>query len=357
MYLVPPQHTRLNQLGYVSLSNKTVMKLSIVILCWNDLKVIADCLASVYTETHSVEFEVIVSDNGSIDGSIEFIRKNFPQVRVIENGRNLRFAKGNNVAIRASLGDYVLILNPDTIIHDGALDKLIVFADKHREAGAFGCRVLNEDGTYQGCIRPLYTIRSEWCLALGLRPLAYLSDWFHPGEYVGWKGDTERAIGWPAGCFILVRGELLKRLGGFDEQFFYFYEDTDLCRRIWEAGYPILYTPDVSITHLGGRSTNKRFLPIGFAIDGQVTRYLYFYKYYGVRGVRSCRRAILVSLILRRLAGGLIQMVRPNEAGKKRMKLLRTLFEWNYRVDPVRLAEKGEEPQLEIKRMDRVLER
>jgi len=333
------------------------MKLSVIILCWNDLKVIADCLASIYAGTRSLEFEVIVSDNGSTDGSIEFIRANFPQVRVIENGRNLRFAKGNNVAIRASQGEYVLILNPDTIIHKGAFDRVIAFADRHPDAGAFGCRVLYADGTYQGCARPLYTVRSEWCLALGLRPLAYLSDWFHPGEYVGWNGNTKRSVGWLAGCFILVRGELLKRLGGFDEQFFYFYEDTDLCRRIWESGNSILYTPDVSITHLGGHSTNKRFPPIGFAIDGQVTRYLYFYKYYGARGARSCRRAILVSLLLRRFVGWLAQIVRPSETNAERQQLLRALFDWNYHVDPVRLTQTGEEPELRVSLANRVLER
>lgn len=333
------------------------MKLSIIILCWNDLKVVTDCLTSIYAGTHSMEFEVIVSDNGSTDGSIEFIRENFPQVRLIENGRNLRFSKGNNAGIRVSRGEYVLILNPDTIIHDGALDGLIVFADKHPEAGAFGCRVLNADGTYQGCIWPFPTPRSEWCWALQLHPLAHFSDWFHPGRYVKWKGDTERTVGWPAGCFTLVRGELLKRLGGFDEQFFYCYEDTDLCKRIWDAGHPILYTPDVSITHLGGQSTHKRFPPIGFAIDREVTRYLYFYKYFGVPGVRSSRRAVLVGLFLRRLVGGLIQTVSPSEERKKNQELLRELFKWNCRVDPVRLAEKGEEPELDIKPISRVVER
>ncbi len=101
------------------------MELSIVILCWNDLKVIADCLQSIYSATHKIRFEVIVSDNGSTDGSVEFIRKNYPQVRLIENGRNLRFAKANNVGIKASSGKFVLILNPDTIIHDRALDEVV----------------------------------------------------------------------------------------------------------------------------------------------------------------------------------------------------------------------------------------
>jgi GT2 family glycosyltransferase len=146
-------------------------------------------------------------------------------------------------------------------------------------------------------------------------------------------------------------------LGGFDEQFFYYYEDTDLCRRIWEVGHAIIYTPRVSIIHLGGQSTNKRFPPLGFAIDSQITRYLYYYKYDGAAGVRSSRRAILVSLFLRRLIGGLIQIVRPSESRKKCQELLRALFDWNWRVDPVLLAEKGEEPELDIKPMDRVLER
>jgi GT2 family glycosyltransferase len=114
------------------------MKLSIVILCWNDRKVIGDCLRSIYAGTRFTEFEIIVSVNGSADGSVAFIRQNYPNVRVIENGANLGFSKGNNVGIRASQGELVLILNPDTIIHDGTLDKWVNFADRHPEAGALG---------------------------------------------------------------------------------------------------------------------------------------------------------------------------------------------------------------------------
>jgi len=333
------------------------MKLSIVILCWNDLKVIGDCLSSIYTGTRNTEFEIIVSDNGSTDGSIDFIRSNFPQVRLLENGANLRFAKGNNVGIDISQGEYVLILNPDTIIHDGTLDKVVAYADRHPEAGAFGCKVLNTDGSYQGCARPPYTLRSEWFAALFLGRLSFLSEWFQPGLYAGWNGDTERSVGWLAGCFILIRGELLKRLRGFDEQFFYYYEDTDLCRRIWDAGYPILYTPDSAITHLKGQSTTNRFAPVTFALDAEITRYLYYYKYYGRRGARNCRWSSLTGLLLRRLGFGLMQLVRPNEARQKRQEMLRTLFSWNYQVDPVRLVEKGEEPDLGLNPIKRVLER
>ncbi|MGA9133005.1 MAG: hypothetical protein WB384_13435, partial [Candidatus Sulfotelmatobacter sp.] len=216
---------------------------------------------------------------------------------------------------------------------------------------------LNTDGSYQACIRPLHTVRSEWCQALCIGRLAHLSDWFHPGSYIGWNGETERTVGWLAGCFILVRADLLKLLGGFDEQFFYYYEDTDLCRRIWESGSSILYTPDFTITHLGGQSTIGRFDRLTFALDGEFTRYLYFYKYYGIKGLCSCRRASLVGLGLRRLGYGLKQLIKPTEAHRKRLEVLRTLFEWNYRVDPLRLVEKGEEPDLGTKPIARVMER
>lgn len=332
------------------------MRLSVVILCWNDLKVIGDCLRSIYEGTHATEFEVIVSDNGSTDGSIEFIRQNYPLVKLIENGANLRFAKGNNVGFRVCEGEYVLILNPDTIIHEGALDKIVVFADQHPEAGALGCRVVNPDGSYQEHVRPLPTIRSEWMAAFHLGPLSRFSEWFNPGVYVGWTGDDERTVGWLAGCFILMRADLLRKLGGFDEQFFYYYEDTDLCRRVWEAGYSVLYNPDISITHLKGHSTKKRF-PLGFELDKHVTRYRYFYKCKGRRGARQCRRFTLAWLLSRRLGLGLLQLMKPNEERGARLELYKVAFEWNWRVDPVKLVEKGEEPELSVPATGRVLER
>lgn len=321
------------------------MKLSIVIICWNDLRVIRDCLHSIYAETHSTEFEVIISDNGSSDGSVEFIRKNYPQARVIENGANLGFGKGNNVGIRASSGEYVLILNPDTIIHDKALDKWIAFADRHPEAGAFGCRVLNPDGTYQYPAQPFPTIWRQWIAALYLRPLGYVSNAFVSDTYTGWKGDTERTIDWQCGCCLLFRADLLKRLGGFDEQFFYHYEEVDLCRRVWGARYPILYTPEASITHLGGQSV-KRF-PIRFVLESYRNRYRFFYKHYGRKGARRCQRVSLAWLRVRQLGYGLAGFVKPTDALKSRMQMYRIAIEWNRRLDPIRFIEAGEEPAID----------
>lgn len=329
------------------------MKLSIVIVCWNDLKVIRDCMRSIYAATHTIEFEVIVSDNGSTDGSVQFIRQNYPQAIIIENLANLGFSKGNNVGIRASQGDYVLILNPDTIIHDGALDRWIQFADQHPEPGGFGCRVLNPDGSYQGSPRPFPTIWGDLLAALCLRSLAYLSDRFVSDTYTGWQGDTERLIDWQSGCCVMFRGDLIRHLGGFDEQFFYHYEEVDLCRRVWQAGYSIIYTPEATITHLGGQSVNR--FPIKFEIEKHRNRYRYFYKYYGPEGARRCRLVALVRLRVRQLGYGMIQLVRPTDTLKSRMHMYRVAAEWNRHLDPVRFIEVGEEPEIKANAFTQIM--
>jgi GT2 family glycosyltransferase len=321
------------------------MKLSVVIICWNDLGVIRECLRSIYQGTHSIEFEVLVSDNGSADGSVEFIRNNYPAVRVLENRANLGFAKGNNVGVRASGGDYVLILNPDTIIHEGALDRFVEFADKHPEAGAFGCQVLNPDGTYQVSARLFPTVWRYWVSALGLKKLANLSSLFLFEEYPHWHGETERPIDWQSGCCVMFRGDLLRSLRGFDEQFFYHFEEVDLCRRVWSAGSPILFTPEAVITHLGGQSVGR--FPIRFEIEKHRNRYRYFYKHFGPQAARQCRRLSIAKIRVRQLGYGLISLWKPSDLIQRRLEMYREVVRWNKAIDPVGFVERGEEPRVE----------
>jgi GT2 family glycosyltransferase len=321
------------------------MKLSIVILCWNDTKVIGNCLSSIFAGTSVTDFEVIVSDNGSSDGTPEFIRRNYPQVRVIENGMNLRFSRGNNVGIASAIGDYVLILNPDTVIHEGSLDRWMRYADGHPEAGAFGCRVLNPDGSYQRSGRPFPTIWRSWIGALGMRRIGHISEVFTSDEYLGWNGDTERTIDWQSGCCLLVRGALLKQIGAFDDQFQYYYEDVDLCHRVWDAGFQILFAPDVTITHLGGQSTKDRF-PIAFELDKYRNRYRYFYKYFGEIGVCQCRLSSLACIRIRQAGYRLLSIMRPSDRLQRRLELYRAAAEWNWTINPVQFVKRGAEPAL-----------
>ncbi len=320
------------------------MKLSIVIICWNDLKVIENCLTSIFKGTTKTEFEVIVTDNGSTDGSIERIRANFPAVRLIENGANLGFSKANNVGIRAATGEYVLILNPDTIVHPGSLDRWIEFADLHPEAGGFGCKVLNPDGSFQGTARPFPTVRRALIAALGLRPLGFLGRAFISDKYVGWNGETEREIDWQSGCCVMVRGDVLKQISGFDEQFFFHYEEVDLCFRVWESGHPIRYTPNVTITHLGGQSVGR--FPVRFAIETTRNCYRYFYKHFGAQGARRCRRVLLLHLHFRQAAYGLLCQLRPTDTLRRRMDMYRLVIRWNTMLDPIEFLEHGTEPQI-----------
>jgi hypothetical protein len=321
------------------------MKLSVVIICWNDLRVIRECLRSIYQGTHAIDFEVLVSDNGSTDGSVEFVRENYPEVRVLENRANLGFAKGNNVGIRAAGADYVLILNPDTIIHDGALDRLVQFADKHPEAGAFGCKVLNPDGTYQVSARLFPTVWRYWVSALGLKKLANLSSLFLFEEYPHWYGDTERPIDWQSGCCVMFRSGLLKSLGGFDEQFFYHFEEVDLCRRVWAARFPILFTPEAVIIHLGGQSVGR--FPVRFEIEKHRNRYRYFYKHFGPQAARQCRQLSIAKIRVRQLGYGLMSLWKPTDLSQRRLEMYREVVRWNKALDPVGFVERGEEPRVE----------
>lgn len=325
------------------------MKLSVVIICWNDLRVIRECLSSIYRETRTTEFEVIVADNGSTDGSIEFIRANYPTVRIVENDANLGFARGNNSGIRVSEGDYVLILNPDTIIGTRSLDRFVAFADRHPEAGGFGCRILNPDGSYQISARPFPTIRRLLLAGLYLRLLGRLSGFFTTDLYSGWEGDSERTVEWQSGCCVLFRGDLLRGLGGFDERFFYQYEEVDLCFRVWQAGFPIVFTPEVTVTHLGGQSVGR--FPTRFAVEKMRNRYRYFYKHYGKKGCSQCRTVTLLSLWVRQLGYSLVSFVDSSNAAKERLEMYRAVIRWNKLLHPVRFAELGEEPTVEAQPM------
>ena len=321
-------------------------RLSIVVLCWNDQAVIHDAIRSIYDRTRAVDFEIIVSDNGSKEGCVEGIRKAFPypNLRVVENKANLGFARGNNAGIAMAQGEYVLILNPDTIVHEAALDKLIRFADRHPEGGAFGCRVLYPDGRYQPSAMVAPTVGRWWIRAFGLHHLGRLSSIFLSGAYYGWRGDTERDIDWQSGCCVMVRGSLLKALGGFDPQFFYQNEEVDLCKRVWEAGYKVLFTPQAEITHLGGQSVKRA--RTRFDLETHRSRYKYFYKHYGERGAVKIRYPILFFLVRQWALARLVSLCRPSDTNKAIAESLAVQIRWNYRVDPVRFVRCREEPDL-----------
>jgi len=143
----------------------------------------------------------------------------------------------------------------------------------------------------------------------------------------------------------MFRGELLKSLGGFDEQFFYHCEEVDLCRRVRDTGRPILFTPEAVITHLGGQSVSR--FPTRFEIEKHRSRYRYFYKHFGARAARRFRRISIARIRLRQFAYGLLNLLKPQEVIQRRLEMYREVLRWNKALDPVDFVERGEEPRLE----------
>ncbi len=320
------------------------MKLSIVIICWNDKKYLAKCLESIYAEAQAVEFEIIVTDNGSTDGSLDYVREHFPAVKIVANGRNIGFGPGNNAGIRAAQGEYILLLNPDTYLRPHALEKWVGYAERHPEAGAFGCRTLNADGSFQITAQPLPTLYRYFCKAVCLRWPGRFFDSLQVDHYLGWDGTRDREIGFQAACTLIVRGKLLHELGGFDERFHHQYEDADLCCRVWKAGYSVRYCAEAEVVHIGG--ANRGGYPIKVILETERGKYKYFHKHFGERGATRLRWISLLGLMLRYGGCRLRAMLKGREATAAALELYGTLLKWNWQLDAIRFVTTGEEPDL-----------
>jgi GT2 family glycosyltransferase len=233
------------------------MNVSIVIVNWNTCNILKACLQSAYSETKEVQFEVIVVDNGSADGSVEMIKAEFPQVILIENAENRGFAAANNQGIAISKGKYVLVLNSDTIILDNAISKAVFFADKHSDAAVIGCRILNPDKTLQPSCFMFPSVLNMILSSSYLYKVFPTNQFFGRERMTWWNRDDEKEVDVATGCFMLVRKEAIDRIGSMDEDFFMYAEETDWCCRFKQAGWKILFTPSAEIIHLGGQSSNQ----------------------------------------------------------------------------------------------------
>lgn len=228
---------------------------SIIIVSYNTRDITAQCLASVYAQTHGIEFEVLVVDNASSDGSAQHIAAAFPQVRLWDLDHNLGFGGACNFAAGEARGEYLLMLNPDTIVLDGAVQKLVRHARAHPGAGLVGGRTLWEDRTLNptSCWRRP-TPWSVFCRATGLDAIFRGNALFDSESYGRWQRDTDREVDIVTGCLMLVHRDDWARLGGFDPQFFQRGEDADLSLKAWSIGFRPRICAEATIVHLGGRS-------------------------------------------------------------------------------------------------------
>ena len=234
------------------------MKLSVVIVNYNVKHFLEQCLNSVSAATKHCETEVFVVDNNSVDGSCNMLREKFPWVKLIENKKNYGFSYANNQAIRESAGEYVLLLNPDTVIEEDTLKSVCDFMDSHPDAGGLGVKMIDGKGRFlPESKRGLPTPKVAFYKIFGLSKLFPKSKKFGKYHLTYLDKDEIHKVDVLSGAFMLLRAETLKKVGLLDETFFMYGEDIDLSYRITLGGYNNYYFPKTTIIHYKGESTKK----------------------------------------------------------------------------------------------------
>jgi N-acetylglucosaminyl-diphospho-decaprenol L-rhamnosyltransferase len=251
--------------------------LSIVILNWNVRDLLERCLASLRSDHYTLE--IIVVDNASHDDSVAMVREKYPQATLIANSVNRGFTGGNNQGIAAAHGRYVMVLNPDTEVLGDALDGLVAYLDDHPDVGALGPQLLNPDRSIQSSRRRFPTLttaffESTWLQ--GVAPRGILTHYYMDDV----SPDHTHEVDWLNGACTVFRREAFDRVGVYDAQNFFMYsEELDLCRRVKEAGWKIVYLPEAQVIHYVGKSSDQAVA--ARHIYFQTSKVHYFRKWHG----------------------------------------------------------------------------
>ena len=264
-------------------------RVAVVVVTYDALPWIENCLDSVRG------VETVVVDNGSSDGTVEFVRERYPDVRLVE-AENRGLGAGWNIGIRETTTTYVLLLNADAWMSEGSLDRLVGFADSRVRAAVVGPRLLNLDGTLQRSVRGFPTV---WRLAteyLFLRKLAPRSSALNAFYAGGFDHDEVRSVEVVMGACMLLRRDAVEEVGECDEDYFLFSEETDWCFRFREAGWEVVFFPGAECVHVRGASHSGRLYREN--LRGHL---LFLSKHHGPRVAERARRLLLVSLRLRAL--------------------------------------------------------
>jgi N-acetylglucosaminyl-diphospho-decaprenol L-rhamnosyltransferase len=229
------------------------MDVSIIIVNWNTRELLSQCLQSVYASQTTKEIEVWVVDNGSSDGSVEIVRENYPQVNLTVNIKNVGFAHANNQALKRSSGDTLMLLNPDTVVDQDAIENLVHFLESNSDVGVVGPRLLNPDRSLQVSAYPEPTLFREFWRMFHLDRLNYYAE--YPMDK--WSDDQAREVDVLMGACMLIRREIFDQVGFMDEDFFIYSEEVDLCTRIRDYGWRLFWCPAAKVVHYGGQSTRQ----------------------------------------------------------------------------------------------------
>jgi len=231
------------------------MKLSIIIVNYKTKGLLKQCLRGILAAHLPFDHEIIVVDNNSGDGSVEMVRETFPTVKLIASARNVGCGAGNNLGVKRAQGEYLLIMNSDVALFDHAVKKLLDYLDEHSRVGIAVPRLINPDGTTQlsTFLFPRFLVPLFRRTPLGKFPPAkrilrryLMSEWDH---------HETRPVGWALGACLLIRASAMRDVGGFDERYFVYVEDTDLCRRMWAVGWEVHFVHAAEMVHYHKRES------------------------------------------------------------------------------------------------------
>ena len=251
------------------------MDVSIIIVNWNTKEFLIPCVRSVFEKGQEMDWEVIVVDNGSRDGSGSEVKKAFPFVHLVENEKNSGFAKAANQGFQKASGRYVLLLNPDTQVKEEAIEGLVSFMETHPRVGISGAQLLNSDGSKQNSIANFPSLATELLNKSLLR-------WLFPKKFPGKGREYPEPIEVDSviGACMMVRRDALNQVGLLDEDYFLFLEETDWCYRMKRRGWKVFHVPQAEIIHFQGKSAEKETALA--KIEYYHSRYLFFKKHRGL---------------------------------------------------------------------------
>lgn len=283
------------------------MMLSIVIASWNTHALLNDCLSSLFQYPPPFAFEVIVVDNASSDGSPDMVRAEFPAVRLKINATNLGFAAACNLGAGMASGHYLLFLNSDTLVQRGTLGGAVAYMEKHPGTGIMGCRTLNADGSLQSTTLDFPTAARIFANVSGLSRF---------GRSCRLRPHSPRSnFDYVQGSFIVIAKIIFERCGRFDERFFLYGEDVDLCLRIRAAGLSIGYDPETAIIHYGSGSSKKTAPRLVHFIPGCIILYK---KYRKAQQVILLARFIKSALVMRFFAKAAFSILKTRGGKRER---------------------------------------
>jgi GT2 family glycosyltransferase len=287
---------------------------SVVIVTRSNRRYLEPCLASLIGPPLRHAYDVVVVDNGSTDGTQDWLRKTYPGVTLIDNGANVGLSHACNQGIVASSGRYVLLLNDDTLVTATALDGMVDFLDRTPEAGAVGGRLMNEDGTVQACYNSFSTLGEEALIATRLGEALW------PGYPSTMDATTAQRVDWICSACLMLRRAALDEVGLLDEEYFIYGDEVDLQYRLKRAGWGVYFIPGADILHYGGRSLD-RWKRRRMVYRGKM---LFYRKHYGALRALGLR-LLFATLSLAKLAWWAIQVVLPSRRERAARELTSNL--------------------------------